>query len=454
MLRSIGSYLVLLSVVAGCGVDSKKSNPTQYTDFIPQTSQGELRDLDQPLDVVQQRITLDEKAPQGLGLLLAKRPKGVSTCTVFLLSETLAMTNARCLPELKNKECADAVSVVIKTQKGQETRRCKQITASARVRSSSLSDPDYAVFELAEPILGLRLSLPSREGILDGEDLSIESLNPVLGIDGRILGEFKKNSCRAYSDSLIGNFSDRRSSVIPLFPKEELPSHCAFVAGSSGSPIKNQLGLVVGVLFATRADELFVAADDLPAAEGILDFAVVSNLSCLKVGDAKLDQSMELACPQIRREELRHKERMLSKISEAGRLGVMAELNRIIEKLPSSFSYELTESEGAIELKPTCVKPLASWSNGDRERIQTSGLMGRRKSYEAVISRYRLSQKMSLDRYARLVVTPAAERLGETSYLIPELQELLSAGAGRMESRAVSSGAPELQVLEIKLCDE
>lgn len=454
MLRSIGSYLVLLSVAVGCGVDSKKSNPTQYTDFIPQTSQSELGEIDQPLDVVQQRITLDEKAPEGLGLLLAKRTKGVSTCTVFLLNESLAMTNARCLPELKNKDCSDSVSVVIKTQKSQEARRCKQIAAMARVKSSSLSDPDYAVIELSAPIFGVKHSVPSREGIIDGEDLTIESINPVIGIDGRILGEFKKNACRAYSDSLIGNFSDRRSSVIPIFPKEELPSHCAFVAGSSGSPIKNQLGNIVGVLFATRADELFVASEDFPVADGILDFAVVSNLSCLKLGESKLDQSMELACPQIRREELRHKERMLSKISEAGRVGVMTELNKIIEKLPSSFSYELTESDGAIELKPTCVRPLASWNNGDRERIQASGVMGRRKSYEVVISRYRLSQKISLDRYARLVVTPAAERSGDTSYLIPELQELLSKGEGRVESRVLSSGTSAPQVFEIKICEE
>lgn len=453
MLRSIGPSFLLLAVLAGCGVDSKKATPTQYTDFIPQTAPGETREFAQSLDELQTRITLDEKAPEGLGLVLAQRETGVSMCTTFMLTDVLALTNARCVPELKTNDCSEALGIVIKTRKGQEVRRCKKVGVQARVRSSSLSDPDYAVIELSAPVLGLQGAKPSRDGIRDGEDLTVESINPVLGIDGRLRGEFKKSSCRAYSDSLIGNFSDRRSSVIPIFPREEVANLCALVAGSSGAAIKNQLGAIVGVLFATRSEALFVAPEDLPASENTLDFAVVSNLSCLRLGDPTLDQGIDRSCAQLRREELRHKERLLAKITEAGRLGVMEELNRVLVKLPKSFSYELTEDSGAIELRPSCVAPLADWSKEEADRIETSGVVSRRRSYEVRIPRYRISQQISLDRYARLVATPAAERVAEVSYRIPELHVLFGSGSAQLETRLDPSDTARPQVSEIKLCE-
>lgn len=438
---------VLLCLLAiSCGVNSNKPQPN-YSEFIDAVES-------ETIEEVSKKVTLDEAMPEGLGLALTRRLKGYSACTALMISESHAITNARCVPVLPKKiECADALGFFVKTKNGQELRTCKKVITTARVKRGAFIDPDFAVIELSSPILGIPVARVSRDGIGDKEELTIETVNTIVSSEGLIRAEHKRSVCVPHSDSLIGNFSDKKSTIIPLFPKEDSVVPCHAVGGNSGSPVYNSKGQLVAVVLASKADGIFVTPKNMLMADEVSDFAVATNLSCMKLGLMALDYDIDGSCAQIRQDEFNFKERMLTKVNEETKRQLLEELNNSTSFIPSSFSYDLKEKDQAFSFIPRCVNPYTEWKRVDRQQINSRGFLGKNKSYKGEVPQYQLSMQYMLDKYARLSAKPIAEKIGSSLYVIEELHTIFKLGIGKMIHRQVINEKEVDTEIEIALCE-
>lgn len=438
---------VLLCLLAmSCGVNSDKPQPN-YSEFIDAVES-------ETVEEVSKKVTLDEAMPEGLGLALTRRLKGYSTCTALMISESHVITNARCVPILPKKiECGEALGFFVKTKNGQELRTCKQVVTTARVKRGAFIDPDFAVIELSSPILGIPVARVSRDGIGDKEELTIETVNTIVSPEGLIRAEHKRSVCVPHTDSLIGNFSDRKSTIVPLFPKEDSVVPCHAVGGNSGSPVYNSKGQVVAVVLASKADGVFVTPKNMLMTDEVADFAVATNLSCMKLGLAPLDTDLDASCGQIRQDELNFKERMLAKVNDETKRQLLEELDKSVGVMPSSFQYDLKEKDQIYRFIPRCVNVYKEWKRVDRQRINSRGFLGKIKAYKGEVPQYQLSMQYMLDKYARLSAKPTAEKIGSDLYVIEELHTIFKNGTGKMIHRQVINEKEIDTEIEISLCE-
>ncbi|MFP5492050.1 MAG: hypothetical protein ACLGG0_11155 [Bacteriovoracia bacterium] len=440
-------FKVLLCLLAmSCGVNSDKPQPN-YSEFIDAVES-------ETIEEVSKKVTLDAAMPEGLGLALTRRLKGYSACTALMISESHAITNARCVPILPKKiECKEALGFFVKTKNGQELRTCKKVITTARVKRGAFIDPDFAVIELSSPILGIPVARVSRDGIADKEELTIETVNTIVSPEGLIRAEHKRSVCVPHSDSLIGNFSDRKSTIIPLFPKEDSVVPCHAVGGNSGSPVYNAKGQVVAVVLASKADGIFVSPKNMVMTDEVADFAVATNLSCMKLGLAALDTDLDASCAQIRQDEVSFKERMLAKVNDETKRQLLAELDNSVGVIPSSFQYDLKEKDQVYSFIPRCVNAYKEWKRVDRQRVNSRGFLGKNKAYKGEVPQYQLSMQYMLDKYARLSAKPTAEKIGSSLYVIDELHTIFKEGAGKMIHRQVINEKEVDTEITIALCE-
>lgn len=439
--------VLLCLLVMSCGVNSDKPQPN-YSEFIDAVES-------ETISEVSKKVTLDAAMPEGLGLALTRRLKGYSVCTALMISESHAITNARCVPILPKKiECGEALGFFVKTKNGQELRTCKKVVTTARVKRGAFIDPDFAVIELSTPILGIPVARVSRDGIGDKEELTIETVNTIVSAEGHIRAEHKRSVCVPHTDSLIGNFSERKSTIIPLFPKEDSVIPCHAVGGNSGSPVYNSKGQVVAVVLASKADGIFVTPKNMLMTDEVSDFAVATNLSCMKLGLAALDSDLDASCAQIRQDEVSFKERMLSKVNEETKRQLLEELDKSVGVIPSTFQYDLKEKEQIFSFIPRCVNAYKKWNRVDKNRINSRGFLGRSKAYKGEVPQYQLSMQYMLDRYARLSAKPTAEKIGGSLYIIEDLHLIFKNGLGKMIHRQVLNEKEVDTEIEIPLCEE
>jgi hypothetical protein len=429
-----------------CGVNSNKPQPN-YSEFIDAVESESIED-------VSKKVTLDLAMPEGLGLALTRRLKGYSTCTALMISESHAITNARCVPILPKKmECGMALGFFVKTKNGQELRTCKKVVTTARVKRGAFIDPDFAVIELSSPILGIPVARISRDGIGDKEELTIETVNTIVSPDGLIRAEHKRSVCVPHTDSLIGNFSDRKSTIIPLFPKEDSVIPCHAVGGNSGSPVYNSKGQVVAVVLASKADGIFVAPKNMLMTDDISDFAIATNLSCMKLGLPALDLDLDASCNQIRQDEIAFKERMLARITREAKDKIIEDIENSVHEVSSSFQFELKEKDHTLSLVPLCVNPLKYWNKLDRKKIISRGFLGKLKSYKLDVPHYQFSFQHVIDKYARLSVRPIAEKAINSQYIIEELHLILDNRVGKLIHRQFTNQKEVDSEIEIPLCE-
>ncbi len=383
--------LFLLMLVVACGGGGTSVSKIKF-------GAGEKLTAENP------SLVPDPTFREGMGLLLIRKSGGLSVCTSFLVSPQILMTNSHCVSGISlTDSCAENVAVHVKSATGYEFKKCKRIITRSQIGEGT-SRPDYAVIELDSPVSARGMTL-SREGVVEGSELTIESVDYSQNDDGVLYGRKKISKCSPHTNTALGNYAVPKSSIIPLFG-DTLQS-CKIIKGNSGSPVFNSANKVISILFAT------FDKDELAREVGHTlnrNMALATNLACIRSGIAAFDALRPFDCDQIIRDEAIYFERLGETVEHGGteQRRKKSELMRAL--LPTNFEFDFeekkTDTEGmkySFSYKPKCMKNPSLWSEAEKLKIRTSETNVRR--YSSNISDYAFGVKVVYDEYIR----PSAE---------------------------------------------
>jgi hypothetical protein len=153
-----------------------------------------------------------------------------SLCTAFLVSEDLALTNTHCvyMGTADARRTCDGVFFAFPGSAGFETAKCSQILwrnlRHRGERRASLSDQDFAL-----SISPLKIN---RSGTTSGARVTPLVMDQISNYDGRLL----RLDCTVDWVNSAG--------VIQL-------QNCPAISGNSGSPVLDQNGEVVAIMYAS-----------------------------------------------------------------------------------------------------------------------------------------------------------------------------------------------------------
>ncbi len=211
-------------------------------------------------------------------------------------------------------------------------------------------------------------------------------------------------------NSAIGNFSDKLSSVIPLFG--HIFSSCKIIQGNSGSPVFNSAGKVVSVLFATIDREAIETKLNIRNARNM---ALATNLACIRISVPAFDALRPIECDPIVRDEARYLARMESRFNRESEESRKKKGEALKAFLPMTFTYDLiekkTDSEGkkySFDYKPNCMMNPSGWTESEKLKIVTTNNI---RKYSTNVASYAYALTLRFDEYLR----PTLESTVETS---------------------------------------
>jgi len=293
--------IVLLSCIyllSACGGGS--ANSTNYpVSLVPTDGQTRSKEL---LD--QATVSCgDSTCPTEVALLAMGTKSMAGSCTSFLISPTLALTNSHCIPP----------EVRAKTQKPIDTMRLLfPATADSSARTVTVAEviffskinpedkmhivgklPDYALLRLNESVDERGYLELSREGVPDNFALSAYSVTPTS--DTAIAGTLGKHACESMMGSAIQpSYENVFTSVISF-------SGCEIKHGNSGSPLVDANGKVRAILQASVDKNM----EDITAETyGVFDddfLNLATNISCLNLPGVQMpaDTECSVDIPQV-----------------------------------------------------------------------------------------------------------------------------------------------------------
>lgn len=267
MLVMRGFLLIALLVVTSCG-QGKKSDGTAKM-----IQRGQLEDGVDPF-VGEQTLACsspDGQCPQAVGRLLTVFPdRSFSSCTGFLITPQIIMTNSHCIEEMSSEEYCAKTRFIVSTGKGMKAKavRCSEVLqVNPLTEEETHNDNDYAFVKLAEPSDIKPLVVDAQAGVSENQPYSVWSIDSEDGGKAHVV----RRDCEAIQRSLVlPHFEDQFSSIIAL-------NNCAIIPGNSGSPILNSAGHAVAIAYAGNDQEV---ADVHPVLQG-RRVALGVNFACV-----------------------------------------------------------------------------------------------------------------------------------------------------------------------------
>ncbi len=383
--------LFFLMLVVACGGGGKSVNKIKF-------GAGEKLTAENP------RLAPDPSFREGMGLLLIRKSSGLSVCTSFLVSPKILMTNSHCVSGISlTDECSNNVAVHVKTPAGYEFKKCSRIISRSQIGEGT-SKPDFAVIELDSPVSAIGMNL-SREGVIEGAELTIESVDYTQSDEGILYGKKKISKCSPHTNTALGNYAVPKSSIIPLFG--DTSQSCKIIKGNSGSPVFNSANKVVSILFATFDRDELAREIGHPLNRNM---ALATNLACIRSGISTFDAQRAIDCDQVIRDEARYFERLGETVEHGGTDARRKKSELMRSLLPTAFEFDFEEKKKdtdgmkySFSYKPRCMKKPSFWSDEEKLKIRTSETNVRR--YSSNISDYAFGIKIVYDEYIR----PSAE---------------------------------------------
>ncbi len=238
LLRAI-VFSAFIFLCLSCG---RKSPDLSGSHYIPNEDRESAEQILARAKVTCQNVN---ECPEGVGLIAGIQGNSVISCTAFLISDDLVLTERQCIPyslRVDAISCKDKVRILFPTTRAAPAMSvdCKEVVSvSEDPTASDSSTPGYALLRLTQPVS--RSALPSsNEGASDQAVLSnpyVESISQT-----SVVGEIRMGSCRARQNSVL--LPSYRDSSSPFFHLTD----CDTSGSHRGSPLINRYGRVIGLV--------------------------------------------------------------------------------------------------------------------------------------------------------------------------------------------------------------
>lgn len=256
-----------LLIATACGQGNKSDGTSKMI------QKGQLEDGVDPF-VGEQTLactSLDGQCPQAVGRLLTVFPdKSFSSCTGFLITPQIIMTNSHCIEGMSSEDYCAQTRFIVRTGKGMKAKavRCSEVLqVNPLTEEETHNDNDYAFIKLSEPSDVKPLVIDAQSGVSENQTYSVWSIDARDGGMGRVV----RRDCEAIQRSLVlPHFEDQFSSIVAL-------NDCAIIPGNSGSPILNSAGQAVAIAYAGNDQK---TADEHPILQG-RRVALGVNFTCV-----------------------------------------------------------------------------------------------------------------------------------------------------------------------------
>jgi hypothetical protein len=290
-MKSVLIFLSSICVLSACSQHSDTFNPNNYPLYqVPTDGQDTSKQL---LD--QANVTCaDANCPSSVALLALGTNSMAGSCTSFLISPTLALTNSHCVPnEVRTKTQAPADTMkllfpITTANPTMETVTVSEVifysTINPESSDSATSDlpqpvigklPDYALLRLSQPITDRPFLTLSHQGVPDGIALTAYSVDPIS--QTAITGVLRTKTCQSLMNSAIQpSYTNAFTSIISF-------TGCEIIHGNSGSPLVDANGQVRAILHAAidKNGENLIGAKYGLTSTDYLNLA--TNISCLSL---------------------------------------------------------------------------------------------------------------------------------------------------------------------------
>lgn len=401
--------LSALLILASCGGGGSKPQ----SEF--KRSSGEKLTVNSP------QVVPSHNFSEGMGLLVIKKAGSMGVCTSFMISSDELMTNSHCLEDISlTQSCSDNVVVHVKTAAGgHEFRRCKKILVRSKI-DGSFGNPDFAVIKLNSPVNLKPMSL-SREGVAELAEVTVESVD-YTGDTETLIATRKISKCTPHMNAAIGNYSNPKSSIIPIYA--DAGQTCNVIPGNSGSPMMDASGKVISVVFATLNKERLRSRLNVKNPH---DTALATNIACIKTGITWIDQLRPADCNEILRDEANYSSRLETRFNSRKDENRKANSEKLMKELPGAFTFALEEKqESKVEakekfsysFKPTCMKSPETWSENEKLKVFTEN--GKRK-YTTPVSSFSYALDLQLDDYLRPDVSSVLTKTGYYELIVDNI---------------------------------
>ncbi len=262
-----GFLLIALLVVTACGQKDKSDGTSKMI------QRGQLEDGVDPFVGPQalECTSSDGQCPQAVGRLLSVyADKSFTSCTGFLITPQIIMTNSHCIEGMTSEQYCAITRFIVRTGQGMKAKavRCSEILqVNPLTEEETHNDNDYAFIKLAEPSDIKPLVVDAQAGVSENQTYAVWSIDADDGGMGRVV----RRDCEAIQRTLVlPHFEDKFSSVIAL-------NNCAIIPGNSGSPIVDSHGHAVAIAYAGNDQE---TADAHPILQG-RRVALGVNFACV-----------------------------------------------------------------------------------------------------------------------------------------------------------------------------
>lgn len=287
------------------------------------------------------------KCPDSVGQLLVIDGASFGGCTATLISEDLVLTNSHCL-DFKDQEtgkmvepeklCENGTVMIFPNESpsGRDVVRCKKVLTKSILGSSRIYS-DYLVLQL-EHALKRPFDTVVREGLQDGEKLTVRKINP----NTKGYGELIVETCEvAY-----------RTAFLPGAKTPDFYLHavtgCEVIMGNSGSSLVNAEGHIKAIVFAGVLQQDSSGMTDwqksLIKKAREIKTSLVTNTTCIKFDFPKTTPMNVEKCEK-NIDELGKLEDLLDPTDFRRRLNSQISSER--SRLPKSMGYKLHMTQGS-----------------------------------------------------------------------------------------------------------